>query len=191
MRPAAILFAHGAGLPSTHAWMHHWAGLLEAIAPVTRFDYPYMAAGRKRPDRHPILLEAHRTALEALEGPVLLVGKSMGGRIGCHLALEADVLGCVCLGFPLVGASGKVRNEVLEQQRTPVWFVQGTRDPMCPLDQLDTVRAKLQVPSAVHVVETGDHSLLCTQRHLKQTQRTQEDVDAAAVAALAAWISAA
>lgn len=171
--------------------MEHWAGLLAQIAPVTRFDYPYMAAGRRRPDRHPVLLEAHRTALQALSGPVLLVGKSMGGRIGCHLALEEPVIGCVCLGFPLVGASGKLRNEVLEQQRTPVWFVQGTRDAMCPLEQLDEVRAKMTVPTAVHVVTTGDHSLLCTKRHLKASARTQHDEDAAAVAAIASWLSGA
>lgn len=191
MKPAHILFAHGAGLPSTHGWMEHWAGLLERIAPVTRFDYPYMAAGKMRPDRHPVLLEAHREALKALPGPVLLVGKSMGGRIGCHLALEEQVVGCVCLGFPLVAASGKRRNEVLEQQRTPVWFVQGTRDAMCPLDQLETVRGAMHVSTEVHVVETGDHSLLCTKRHLKATAQTQEAMDEAAVDALARWISAA
>lgn len=185
-----LLFAHGAGLPSSHAWMEHWAELLDQIGTVTRFDYPYMAAGKKRPDRHPVLLESHRRALHALEGPVLLVGKSMGGRIGCHLALEEPVLGSVCLGFPLVSASGKLRNEVLEAQTRPVFFVQGTRDKLCPLDTLAEVRPRMSVENGLHVVETGDHSLRCKKRYLKAEGRTQEEMDADALAAIKAWVDA-
>jgi predicted alpha/beta-hydrolase family hydrolase len=59
------------------------------------FDYPYMLAGRKRPDPLPQLISAHRLAFAGVvdkhAGPIVLVGKSMGGRVGCHLALqEAD-----------------------------------------------------------------------------------------------------
>ena len=85
-----ILFAPGAGQPSTSDWMRAWAGRLGTLGQVSTFDYPYMLAGRRRPDRPPVLLEAHRTALAAAragrEGPVVLAGKSMGSRIGCHLA---------------------------------------------------------------------------------------------------------
>lgn len=184
-----ILFAHGAGLPSSHPWMEGWAHRLEQIGPVHRFDYPYMQRGSKRPDRHPVLLQAHREAYEALEGPVLLAGKSMGSRIGCHLAVEVPVVGTLCFGYPLVSASGKLRDEVLVAQTRPVCFVQGTRDRMCPLDLLDEVRARMSVPTEVIVVPTGDHSLRCTKTHLKQTGQTQQDEDQRAFEAIRTWVA--
>jgi hypothetical protein len=185
-----FLLAHGAGLPSSHPWMVGWAARLRALGPVTAFDYPYMAAGRKRPDRHPTLLAAHLAALDALGSPddVVLIGKSMGGRIGCHAALERSVRAVVCLGYPLVSGSGKVRDEVLVAQRQPVLFVQGTRDRMAPLDQLEAVRAKMDVRTAVHVVETGDHGLLITKTHTKRTGITQDDADADALEAIRTFL---
>jgi len=95
-----FLFAPGAGAPSTSAWMRAWARRLEALGTVVPFDYPYMKAGRKAPDRHPALVAAHGAALdEALaqhgQRPVVLAGKSMGSRIGCHLALEETLDGGV------------------------------------------------------------------------------------------------
>src|SRR5690606_36186237 len=121
-------------------------------------------AGRKRPDPLPKLIAAHAEALEQATrrrraGPVVLVGKSMGGRVGCHLALERPVAALVCLGYPLRSPTGKLRDEVLLALRTPVLFVQGSRDPLCPLDGLERVRRRMKAPSTLHVVEGGDHSL--------------------------------
>jgi len=68
------------------------------------FDYSYALEGRKSPDRLPKLVETHRAALAALRerhaGPIVLVGKSLGGRIGCHVALAEPVEAVVCLGYP-------------------------------------------------------------------------------------------
>src|SRR5262249_40431919 len=101
-RPS-FLFAPGAGAPSTSDWMVGWRKRLGTLGQVTAFDYPYMLAGRKSPDRLPVLIAAHREALAALRakarGPIFLVGKSMGGRVGCHLALEQPVAGLICLGY--------------------------------------------------------------------------------------------
>lgn len=194
MKPL-LLFAHGAGLPSTSPWMAHWAGLLAGVGRVERFDYPYMAAGRKRPDRQPVLVEAHREALARHRKPgepVVLIGKSMGSRMGCHLALEESVEAVVCLGYPLagMGRTDRLRDAVLLEQRQPVLFVQGTRDKLCPLDLLEPIRSRMTVPTALHVVETGDHSLLVTRTWSKQTGLTQDDVDAAAVDAIRAFLRA-
>lgn len=168
-----------------------WADRLAALGAVHPFDYPYMAAGRRRPDRHPVLLAAHLAAIDALGADdIVLVGKSMGGRIGCHAALERPVRAVICLGYPLVAPSGKVRDEVLLAQRQPVLFVQGTRDPMAPLDRLDAVRAQMTVPTHVHVVPTGDHGLAVTRTHTRTTGRTQEDEDRAAFHAISAFLSA-
>jgi predicted alpha/beta-hydrolase family hydrolase len=191
-----ILFAHGAGAGSGHAWMQGWRVRLETLGKVVLFDYPYMREGRRSPDRLPRLVEAHREELERARrghtGPVFLMGKSMGSRVGCHLALEERVDGLVCFGYPLVGMgkSAKLRDEVLEALRTPILFVQGTRDKLCPLDLLERVRAGMRAPNELFVVETGDHSLQATKTWLKQAGETQDDVDARILEAVRRFVGA-
>lgn len=195
-----LLFAHGAGLGSGSPWMRRWAGYLDEVGDVVTFDYPYMAAGKKRPDRHAVLLEAHRDALEsALERhgprPVVLIGKSMGSRIGCHLATEPDLAETIraiaCLGYPLVGLgkTRRVRDEVLLALRHPILFVQGTRDRLCPLDLLEEVRARMSAPNECFVVQGGDHSLHLRKRDLAEQGVTQEEADRRAVVAIAAFVA--
>lgn len=113
----------------------------------------------------------------------------MGGRIGCHVALEEGVEALVCLGYPLRGQRGDVRDEVLLALRTPVLFVEGTRDPLCPLGLLEGVRGRMAAPSALHVVEGGNHSLEVGVRALAARGETQEQVDVRALAAIAAFLS--
>jgi predicted alpha/beta-hydrolase family hydrolase len=200
-----ILFAHGAGAGSSHPWMQGWRARLETLGSVVTFDYPYMRDGRRSPDRLPKLIDAHRQALadarrardgqdrqDSHVGPVLLAGKSMGSRVGCHLALEERVDGLVCFGYPLqgMGKAAKLRDEVLIALRTPILFVQGTRDKLCPLDLLADVRGKMQVPSELYVVETGDHSLQATKTSLKQQAETQDDVDDRILAAVDRFVRA-
>ena len=180
-----FLFAPGAGAPSSHPWMQRWKERLQEIGEVETFDYPYMREGRKRPDRLPQLIAANRAALaearaqHGAEVSTFLIGKSMGGRIGCHVALEEKVNGLICLGYPLcaMGDRSKLRDEVLRSLGTPVLFVQGTRDTLCPLDLLESVRAAMKVPSILHLVEGGDHSLGVGKRQLQADGETQEEVD--------------
>ena len=187
-----ILFAPGAGAPSSHPWMQNWKRRLSEIGEVETFDYDYMRAGRKRPDPMPQLIAAHRAALrtfvdresrcvnrEERRPRVFLVGKSMGGRIGCHLSLEEKVDGLVCLGYPLcaMGDRTKLRDEVLRALTAPILFVQGTRDSLCPPDLLGRVRNEMKTANFLHVVEGGDHSLRVPKRQLQATGETQEDLD--------------
>ena len=178
-----LLFAPGAGAPSSHSWMRRWADLLAAIGPVRLFDYEYMLHGRKRPDPLPQLITAHRAALqEAREthaGPVILIGKSMGSRVSCHVALEEPVAAVVCLGYPLCGGGdpSKLRDQALRALRTPALFVQGTRDPLCPLELLENVRNDMIAINELHAVNGGDHSLSVTKAQLKLAGAKQEDVD--------------
>ena len=161
--------------------MQRWKSRLGEIGNVKTFDYDYMCEGRKRPDRLPQLIAAHRAALAEVRaktsGPIILIGKSMGGRIGCHVALEEKVNGVVCLGYPLcaMGDHSKLRDQVLRDLRTPILFVQGTRDALCPLDLLEAVRSEMTAPNFLHVVEGGDHSLLLRKKDL--ANETQDDVD--------------
>ena len=113
-RPSFVL-AHGAGAPSSSAWMVAWRERLATLGDVVAFDYPYMRAGRKTPYRLPALITAHRAVLADARtragGPLFLVGKSMGGRVGCHVALEETVAGVICLGYPLQsGSTGALRD---------------------------------------------------------------------------------
>jgi predicted alpha/beta-hydrolase family hydrolase len=169
----------------------------QRLAPLGRvesFDYPYQVAGRKSPDRQPVLVEAHLQALERASaghtGPKVLVGKSMGGRIGCHVAVKlgSAVAALVCLGYPLVGQRGDVRDAVLLELERPILFVQGTRDSLCPLDLLSAVIPRLRAPHALHVVEGGDHSLVVGKRELATRRESQATVDAAVTRAIAAFL---
>jgi uncharacterized protein len=179
----AFLLAPGAGAPSSHPRMQTFARLLKSIGPVEPFDYPYALEGRRRPDPLPRLIAAHRAALAALSarhgGPIVLAGKSMGGRVGCHVALADKVQAVICFGYPLCGAGdrSKLRDQVLLELGTPILFVQGTRDSLCPLDLLEAVRKRMRAPSTLHVVDGGDHSLLVAKATLKAQGSTQEDAD--------------
>jgi uncharacterized protein len=177
-----FVFAHGAGAPSTSPWMRAWTDRLLTVGKVAAFDYPYMAAGRKSPDPLPKLIAAHEQALAAARkshrGPVVLIGKSMGSRVGCHLAAQQSVDALVCLGYPLKGAGGKVRDEVLLALRAPILFVQGSRDPLCPLEELKRVQKKMTASSELRVVEGGNHSLEVAKGMLAASGETQHDVDA-------------
>jgi uncharacterized protein len=191
-----ILFAPGAGAPSSHPWMQNWKQRLSEIGEVETFDYDYMRAGRKRPDPLPQLIAAHRSALQAarekhLPDSTFLIGKSMGGRIGCHVSLEEKGDGLICLGYPLcaMGDRTKLRDEVLRALTTPILFVQGTRDALCPLDLLERVRTEMKAPNFLHMVEGGDHSLRVPKRQLQATGETQEDVDQRTLQSVVEFVS--
>jgi hypothetical protein len=74
----------------------------------------------------------------------------------------------ICLGYPLkgMGARAPLRDQVLLAMQTPVLFVQGTRDALCPLDLLAQVRSQMTAWNQLHVVEGGDHSLTVPKREL-------------------------
>src|SRR5204862_1158565 len=142
-----LLFAPGAGAPSSHPWMQDWKKRLSGIGVVETFDYDYLREGRRRPDRLPQLIAAHRKALKRVRErhraeSIILVGKSMGGRVGCHLSLEEKVDGLVCLGYPLCGMGDrtKLRDEVLLELTTPIMFMIGYRDYLFPMDLLCWIR---------------------------------------------------
>jgi predicted alpha/beta-hydrolase family hydrolase len=163
--------------------MQNWNRRLAQIGEVILFDYPYFTAGRRRPDPLPRLIEAHRDvvvrARGQTDGPLVLVGKSMGGRVGCHVAALEKVDALVCLGYPLCAAGDptRLRDKVLRALSAPVLFVQGTRDPLCPLELLESVRRKMTTRTALHIVENGDHSLLVGKRQLQAQALTQDTID--------------
>ena len=174
--------------------MQRWKERLSSLGEVVTFDYDYMRESRRRPDPLPVLVAAHQAALQQArqsnDQPVVLIGKSMGGRIGCHVALKESVNGLICLGYPLCGGGDplKLRDKVLRDLRTPVLFVQGTRDTLCPLELLNNVRREMQAENFLHVVEGGDHSLLVGKRQLQAANQTQEEGEQGVLDAIAKFL---
>ncbi len=85
----------------------------------------------------------------------------------------------VCFGYPLCGGGDptKLRDQVLREITTPILFVQGTRDPLCPLELLESVRTQMRAANQLHVVEGGDHSLLVTKSRLRaETKRRRRSI---------------
>jgi len=191
-----ILLAPGAGAASSHPWLQEWKKRLSGIGAVETFDYDYMRERRKRrPDPLSKLIAVHREALakarEKHIAKTFLIGKSMGGRVGCHVSLEDKVDGLICLGYPLcaMGDRTKLRDEVLRALTTPILFVQGTRDSLCPLDLLKRVRTEMKGPNALHLVQGGDHSLRVAKHQLQASGQTQEDIDRQILQVIADFVS--
>jgi uncharacterized protein len=174
--------------------MRKWTERLALVGRVELLDYAYLRENRKRPDPLPQLIATHGDALSQARRPgepAFLIGKSMGGRIGCHVSLVEKVDGLICLGYPLCGGGdpNKLRDKVLLELTTPVLFVQGTRDPLCPLDLLESVRSQMNAPNKLNVVENGDHSLMLRKGDLTRMGKTQEEVDDEILEAIASFVA--
>ena len=114
----------------------------------------------------------------------------MGGRVGCHVALVETVMALIGFGYPLCGGGDRSSCAIrVCWTRAPILFVQGTRDPLCPLDLLEAVRKRMRAPSSLHIVDGGDHSLLLAKAALKATGSTQEDVDEGVRNAIAGFLN--
>ncbi len=166
--PGALLLTPGAGSDRNHASL---LAIEAAVAPlpVSRVDFPYRRAGRKAPDRAPVLLECVRdeaaalvTAAGVAADSLVLGGRSMGGRM-CSMAV-ADGLpaaGLVLISYPLhpPGKPENLRVEHLPRVTVPCLFVHGTKDPFGSPDELTDWTAT--IPGAVtHVwIDGGRHDL--------------------------------
>jgi uncharacterized protein len=163
---ATLVVGHGAGSGMGSLVVTGFCAAARNLGLATlRFDFPYMAEGRKAPDRPPILIETYRAAFEAASrrgpGPVLACGKSMGGRIGSMAVAEgmpADAL--AFLGYPLhpPGAPEKIRDAHLYEIAAPMLFLQGTRDTFARPDLLHSVVERLGARATLVEFEGADHS---------------------------------
>jgi len=164
---AALVLAHGAGAGQKSAWMVKAAqALADRGITCATFDFPYITAGRKVPDRAPVL-EAHwrRMVGEAKEQtsglPLVIGGKSMGGRIASHIAAQGvdGVRGLVFFGYPLhpPGQPEKRRDAHLAQITLPMLFIQGSADTFGNEAEMWALMPALE-RAELHVIAGGDHS---------------------------------
>ncbi|KAJ0478035.1 putative KAT8 regulatory NSL complex subunit 3/Testis-expressed sequence 30 protein [Helianthus annuus] len=175
-------------------WKNLLADSLNAVEVVT-FDYPYISQ-RKPPPKAEKLIEFHSdivkmTAAKYPHHPLILAGKSMGSRVSCMVAAENGIRASavVCLGYPLKGSKGAIRDEPLLQLTVPTMFVQGTKDGLCSLESLEVVMKKMKAVSKLHVVENGDHSMKIAKKNLELAGISQEEAEQSAVQAIAMFVS--
>jgi predicted alpha/beta-hydrolase family hydrolase len=133
-----LLLAPGAGASRDHPTLTAIESRL-APTPVARMDFPYRKAGRRAPDRAPVLIQSvvdEATALATSAGVdparIALGGRSMGGRM-CSMAVAEGLpaAALVLLAYPLhpPGKPDKLRIEHLDQLDLPVLVLSGTKDP--------------------------------------------------------------
>jgi hypothetical protein len=200
LRPAAArslyVFAHGAGAGMRHAFMAAIAAAIAARDVATlRWELPYMAAGKPRPDRAEVAEAAVRevwAAARARFGDLALFagGKSFGGRMTsrAHAASPlAGVRGLIFLGFPLhpPDKPSIERAEHLASASGPLLFVQGDRDKLAGLRRLQPVVAKLGARAALHVIKAADHGFDV----LVRSGRARGEVIDEIADAVASWIT--
>jgi predicted alpha/beta-hydrolase family hydrolase len=150
--------------------MKHVASELEARGVrVVTFDFPYMAEGRKVPDRGPVLeaafAEQWAKVAASATGRMYAGGKSMGGRIASQVAASGGFnpapAGLIFFGYPLhpPGNPEQRRDRHLPLITVPMLFLHGTRDPFGSREEMRELIDELPT-STLSVVEGGDHSLV-------------------------------
>jgi predicted alpha/beta-hydrolase family hydrolase len=188
------VLAHGAGAGMRHHFLESISVLLADRGIGTlRYQFPYIEAGRKRPDQPSVLEATVRAAVAkarelAPELPLIAGGKSLGGRMTSGAAAAGmlpGVRGLVFLGFPLhpPGRPGTSRADHLDRVDMPMLFLQGTRDDFARVDLITDVCEGLQPEATLHLVEGGDHSFGV----LKRSGRTREEVLAQLGDTMAQW----
>ncbi|HXT28167.1 MAG TPA: alpha/beta family hydrolase [Vicinamibacterales bacterium] len=182
---AALVLGHGAGSGQHSGFMVEAGRQLSARAiVVATFDFPYIAAGRKSPDKAPVLEEAWRAAIaearadEAFRSlPLFIGGKSMGGRIASHVAAQGveGVSGLVFLGYPLhpPGRPQQRRDAHLPAIAQPMLFVQGSRDEFGTAGDIRELLPRLNPHAQLFEVADGDHSFKV---RVKTTGKKQDAV---------------
>ena len=199
MRPAQVracfVFAHGAGAGMTYSFMEAVAeGLCERGVASLRYQFPYMERRAKRPDPPPLAQMTVRAAVaaaaRALPDLALIAGgKSFGGRMTSQAQAKAPlpgVRGLAFLGFPLRPANRPSHDRAahLFDVHIPMLFLQGTRDALAALDQIEPVCKKLGGRATLTLFENADHSFHVPAR----SGRTDAQIRGEMLDALASWI---
>ena|SRR5271165_4312433 len=194
---AGFVMAHGAGAGMTHPFMAAVAdGLAERRIATLRYQFPYMQAGSKRPDRAPLAHETVRAAVAAAARllpalPLFAGGKSFGARMTSQAQAERPlpgVRGLIFLGFPLHPAKKPSDDRAvhLAGVRIPMLFLQGTRDALAEPSLLVPLIRRPGDGTTLSLIEQADHSFHVPVR----SGRTDAEVLAELCDTITAWIGA-
>jgi uncharacterized protein len=168
--PAGLVLTPGAGAGSDQPSL---VAIEEALTPagvrVERVDFPYRLAGKKAPDRPPVLLATVIEAAGALASElgvdgtrVAVGGRSMGGRM-CSMAVADGMAAAalVLVSYPLhpPGKPDRLRTEHFQAISVPCLFVSGTRDSFGTQAELEKATAAIPGPVTHVWIDGGDHGL--------------------------------
>jgi len=171
MAEPTVLLYPGAGSDRDHPSLVAIEQQLGSSASVERLDFPYRKQGRRPPDRAPKLMAAIRDDLATVRrrrGPVVMGGRSMGGRMTSMVAADVDgggpvarLAGLVLICYPLhpPAKPERLRVEHLVDLAVPCLFVSGTRDPFGSPDELTEWTATIPAPVEHIWIEGARHDL--------------------------------
>ena len=173
-----MTLAHGAGAGMHHSFMVTLAQLLSEQAIATlRFNFPFAENKKGRPDTPPV---AHQTIDAAISKarklfpglPLFVGGKSFGGRMSSqYLSARPNpaVKGIIFYGFPLhpPGKPSVDRAEHLKDVKTPMLFLQGTKDELATWNLIESVCSSLTLATLVKV-EGADHGFKAGKQNIVQ-----------------------
>ena len=197
-RDITIILGHGAGAPQTSGFMVLFATELakRGLDAVT-FNFSYMERRRGAPDPGPKLEACYSAVITSVRSRAALAankliigGKSMGGRIASQTAAHGAVenlAGLVFLGYPLhpPGKPDQLRDKHLPEIKSPMLFVQGSKDTFGNPDELRPILARIKVPCELFVIEGGDHSFKVP----KKAGKTQDQVYTETLDKISEWVS--
>ena len=166
-----VLLAHGAGGPIDSKSM---TAAAEALATagfrLARFEFGYMAdrrasGSRRPPPRADMLNGEYVAAVTQLDckGPLIIGGKSMGGRVASMVADDlyrsGKIAGLLCLGYPFhpPGKPDNLRTAHLAALKTPTLICQGTRDELGTKEEVAGYDLSPEID--ILWLEDGDHDL--------------------------------
>lgn len=182
-----IILGHGAGADQMSGFMRMAAaGLAERGLDAMTFNFIYKEKNKSVPDPKAKLEACYQAVIEAarknkkLKGNKLIIGgKSMGGRIASQVAAidSSGIDGLVFLGYPLhpPGRLDKLRDEHLPKIKSPMLFVQGSRDAFGSEDEIRATIRKHRLKAEAYVIESGDHSFKVPKSVAPQ-QKVYDDV---------------
>ncbi len=189
------VLAHGAGAGMAHPFMAAVAaGLAQRRIATLRYQFLYMERGSKRPDPPKLAHAAVRAAVAEAANrfpklPLIAGGKSFGGRMTSQAqAIEPlpNVRGLAFLGFPLhpAGQPSRERGKHLSDVQVPMLFLQGTRDTLAMLDQIEPLCKALGKRATLKLFADADHSFHVPAR----SGRKDAEVMSEMLDTFAAWI---
>jgi uncharacterized protein len=172
-----LTLAHGAGAGMDHSFMVTLSQLLSEQGIATmRFNFPFAENKKGRPDTAAV---AHQTIAAAIAKakklfpalPLFAAGKSFGGRMTSqYLSANPDpgINGIIFYGFPLhpPGKPSTDRAEHLKIVKTPMLFLQGTKDELATWKLMEATCASLKLSTLVkiqganHAFKAGKQNIL-------------------------------
>jgi len=172
-----MTIAHGAGAGMNHIFMTTLSQLLyEKGIATMRFNFPFTENKKGRPDTPAV---AHKTIESAIakakklypELPLFVAGKSFGGRMTSqYLSVnhDASVKGIIFYGFPLhpPGKPSIERAQHLKEVKSPMLFLQGTKDELATWKLIEKVCSALplakliKIEGANHAFKAGKQNIL-------------------------------